>query len=175
MMPTVEFWTTSPGNFMGTDTIAGIEYARRYYKEEMAGFSIPASEHSTITSWGRDHEADAYENMLSAYPEGLVACVSDSYDIYRACESIWGSSLKDKVLGRKGTLVVRPDSGDPPVVCGQVLDVLGKAFGYSVNAKGYKGDIYTADLGGDELVEVFRNGKILVEPRFSEVRERAKV
>jgi nicotinamide phosphoribosyltransferase len=125
-------------NFMGTDTLAGIEYARRYYHAEMAGFSIPASEHSTITSWGRDHEVDAYANMLSAYPEGLVACVSDSYDIFRACSDLWGASLKDKVLGRKGTLVVRPDSGDPPVVCGQVLDALGKSFGFSVNEKGYK-------------------------------------
>lgn len=125
-------------NFMGTDTLAGIDYAQRYYGAKMPGFSIPASEHSTITSWGKEHEADAFENMLSQYPEGLVACVSDSYDIFKACEEIWGDKLKEKVLGRKGTLVVRPDSGDPPVVCGQVLDALGKKFGYTTNGKGYR-------------------------------------
>ncbi len=125
-------------NFLGTDTLAGIEFAHNYYKQEMAGFSIPASEHSTITSWGREHEADAFENMLSQYPDGLIACVSDSYDIIKACEEIWGDKLKEKVLSRKGTLVVRPDSGDPPTVCGQVLDALGKKFGYTVNSKGYK-------------------------------------
>lgn len=126
-------------NFMGTDTIRGIEYARRYYyAPEMIGFSIPASEHSTITSWGKAHEADAMENMLNQFPEGLVACVSDSFDIIKACEEIWGDKLKEKVLGRSGTLVVRPDSGDPPTVCGQVLDALGSKFGYTVNAKGYK-------------------------------------
>ena len=32
-------------NFMGTDTIAGIMMARKYYGAKMAGFSIPAAEH----------------------------------------------------------------------------------------------------------------------------------
>jgi len=49
-----------------------------------AAFSIPASEHSTITAWGEAHELDAYANILENCPEGLVACVSDSYDIYNA-------------------------------------------------------------------------------------------
>lgn len=125
-------------NFMGTDTPRGIRFAMKYYGAKMCGFSIPASEHSTITSWGREHEADAFENMLAQYPEGLVACVSDSFDIFKACSEIWGEKLKEKVLGRKGTLVVRPDSGDPPTVVGQVLDALGSRFGYTTNAKGYK-------------------------------------
>ena len=38
----------------------------------MAGFSIPAAEHSTITSWGKDREVWAYKNMLEQYPTGLV-------------------------------------------------------------------------------------------------------
>ncbi|PIO54599.1 hypothetical protein TELCIR_24033 [Teladorsagia circumcincta] len=32
-------------NFMGTDTIAGLQLCRKYYSCEMAGFSIPATEH----------------------------------------------------------------------------------------------------------------------------------
>ncbi len=40
-------------NFKGTDTMAALLVTRRYYHEAMAGFSIPASEHSTMTSWGR--------------------------------------------------------------------------------------------------------------------------
>lgn len=125
-------------NFLGTDTLAGIILAQKHYGAGMSGFSIPASEHSTMTSWGREHEADAYENMLSQFPEGLVACVSDSYDILKACSEIWGDKLKEKVLGRKGTLVIRPDSGDPPTVVGQVLDALGEKFGYAINGKGCK-------------------------------------
>ena len=42
-------------NFQGTDNIEGLMYAMEYYKAAMPGFSIPASEHSTITSWGEDN------------------------------------------------------------------------------------------------------------------------
>lgn len=125
-------------NFLGTDTVAALIVAQSYYQEEMAGYSIPAAEHSTITSWGEENEALAYANMLEQYPTGLVAVVSDSYDIYLACRELWGGTLREKVLARDGTLVIRPDSGDPPKVVVQVLDILGEQFGFTINDKGYK-------------------------------------
>eukprot|EP01137_Pigoraptor_chileana_P035406 Opistho-2@29368 len=115
-------------NFKGTDSIAGILMARHYYHEKMAGFSIPASEHSTITSWGREGELAAYRNMLEQFPTGMVACVSDSFDIFKACEEMWGTELRDLIVRRGetgGTLVIRPDSGDPPTIVLQLLDILG--------------------------------------------------
>ncbi|MEA5428858.1 nicotinate phosphoribosyltransferase [Arcicella lustrica] len=127
-------------NFMGTDTVAALTFIQTYYgnEDDMFGFSIPAAEHSTITSWGKDHEVDAYENMLAQYPEGLVAVVSDSYDIYNACEKLWGGLLKEQILARKGTLVVRPDSGEPKDVVLKVAEILGEKIGFSINQKGYK-------------------------------------
>ncbi len=125
-------------NFKGTDTLAGLVVAREYYHEPMAGFSIPAAEHSTITAWGPEHEADAMQNMLVQFPEGWISVVSDSFDVFRACSEIWGQQLKQQVLERNGTVVVRPDSGDPPTVVVKVLELLGEAFGYSTNAKGFK-------------------------------------
>ncbi len=125
-------------SFNGTDTFQAIRVARKYYGEQMAGFSIPAAEHSTITSWGKEHEAEAYANMLHQFPNGLVAVVSDSYDVFKAVSEIWGKELKDQVLGRNGTLVVRPDSGEPTKVVLEVLERLGAAFGYEENSKGYK-------------------------------------
>lgn len=126
-------------NFMGTDTLAALTFIRKYYETTgMPGFSIPAAEHSTITSWGRDNETLAYANMLLQYPEGLVACVSDSYDIYHACEHIWGGTLREKVLARKGTLVVRPDSGNPAEVVLNVMEILGEKFGAEPNRQGFK-------------------------------------
>lgn len=128
-------------NFMGTDTIAGILAARKYYSCDMAGFSIPAAEHSTITTWGEEKEVDAFRNMLTQFPNGLVACVSDSYNIWQACEKYWGEELKGLVEERgtrDGTLVVRPDSGDPPKVVVKVLEILGKQFGYNKTSKGFK-------------------------------------
>ena len=125
-------------NFMGTDTIAGIKLAQDYYGAEMCGFSIPAAEHSTITAWGRENEVDAMRNMLTQYPTGLVACVSDSFNIFKACSDLWGGELKDEVLARDGVLVVRPDSGEviPTVI--KVLEILGNRFGTEKNNKGYK-------------------------------------
>lgn len=103
----------------------------------MPGFSIPAAEHSTMTSWGRTREAAAYANMLEQFP-GLVAVVSDSYDLDVAVGDIWGDLLKDAVLKREGTLVVRPDSGDPVLTPIRVLETLWERFGGAINAKGYR-------------------------------------
>lgn len=125
-------------NFMGTDTVEAVLGARRFYNEPMAGFSIPATEHSTMTSWTRDGEVEAYRNLLKQYPTGLVACVSDSYDIMNAVNNIWGGVLKDDVMARDGTLVVRPDSGDPTTMPLDVIDSLMDKFGYTVNKAGYK-------------------------------------
>jgi nicotinamide phosphoribosyltransferase len=126
-------------NFLGTDTVAGILMLREhYYAKGMPGASIPASEHSTMTAWGKGNELEAYRNMLSAYPEGPVACVSDSYNIYNACEKLWGELLKPDVVKRKGTLIIRPDSGDPINVLTRVFEILGEKFGYETNSKGYR-------------------------------------
>jgi len=128
-------------NFMGTDTAEALVAAMAYYNtDEVVGFSIPASEHSTITSWGREREADAYENMLDTFggPGKLLACVSDSFDIYAATRDLWGEKLKDKIINMGGTLVVRPDSGDPETVPVEIIEILAEKFGFTVNSKGYK-------------------------------------
>lgn len=127
-------------NFMGSDTVTGVLYANRFYNTPMAAFSIPAAEHSTITSWGRSREADAYANMINQFgkPGALVAVVSDSYDIMNATREIWGSKLKQLVMDSGATLVVRPDSGDPLTVPVDVVEALGDRFGYTINAKGFR-------------------------------------
>jgi nicotinamide phosphoribosyltransferase len=125
-------------NFLGTDNLAAIELLQQFYGAGMAGVSIPASEHSTITAWGREHEADAYENILKNVPEGIVACVSDSYDIYNAVRNLWGGSLRDKVMQRKGTLVIRPDSGEAVTVLEALFNIAAEKFGFEVNRKGWK-------------------------------------
>ncbi len=126
-------------NFMGSDTVGAIGYARAYYDEAMPAFSIPAAEHSTITSWGKDREIDAFANMIEQFggKDKLVAVVSDSYDIYKATRDYWGVHLKERVEAMGGTLVVRPDSGDPRIVPVEVVEILGEAFGFETNAKGY--------------------------------------
>jgi len=125
-------------NFQGTDTIPALALLHDYYGAACAGISIPAAEHSTMTSWGRDGEVDAYRNMLETFPTGLVAVVSDSWDIDHAVKEIWGQELRSEVLNREGTVVIRPDSGDPVVVVPRLLDLLGKEFACTINSKGFR-------------------------------------
>ncbi len=124
-------------NFKGTDTLEALEFASEYYDEPMAGFSIPAAEHSTITSWGQENEVAAYSNMLDKF-QGMVAVVSDSYDIYNAIDHIWGETLRQRVADRSAALVIRPDSGDPINMVPQVLTRLAAKFGTTTNSKGFK-------------------------------------
>jgi nicotinamide phosphoribosyltransferase len=128
-------------NFMGTDTAESLVGAMHYYNTEaVVGFSIPASEHSTITSWGRENEVDAYENMIDKFagPGKIYACVSDSYNLWDAISNLWGKKLRDKVISSGGTLVVRPDSGKPVEVVVKALKLLDEAFGSTVNLKGFR-------------------------------------
>lgn len=128
-------------NFNGSDTGPALFHAMQYYDAPMGGTSgsIPAAEHSTITSWGREHERDAYENMLAKFGSGgLVAVVSDSYDIYNAVSNIWGDQLRTQVEDMAAMLVVRPDSGDPTTVPVEVMRRLDERFGSVVNSKGFR-------------------------------------
>ena len=115
--------------------------ARDYYgpQELMAGVSIPATEHSTVTTWGRDREEEAMRHFMEKIPRGPLSLVSDSYDIFRLLDEVIGGSLRGLVEGREGgSVVVRPDSGDPPTMVVRVLNILGDKFGTSTNKRGYK-------------------------------------
>lgn len=127
-------------NFKGTDTVAALVAARKYYAEPMAAFSIPAAEHSTITAWGREGEEAAYRNMIRRYgkPGAIFACVSDSYDVYAAVEHLWGQRLKQQVIDSGATLVIRPDSGNPPDIVEKCAVLLDRAYGSTINRKGFK-------------------------------------
>ena len=138
-------------NFNGTDTLAGITLLKNYYTdikkgqgplEGIGGISIPAAEHSTITSWGKnaegnyDNELAAYQNMLTQYPMGLVAVVTDSYNMYRTCAELW-PKLKEDIANRSGKLVIRPDSGE-------AKDVLPTLMGLIA---------YNLCMGGDKNID----------------------
>ena len=147
-------------NGMGTDTFASIPFLKTYYNvNNMPGFSIPASEHSTITSWKRENEKDAYRNMITneAFANSpLVACVSDSYNIYDAIR-MWGE-LKEEIINSGKILVVRPDSGNPVTMSLECVQKLNEQFGYTVNSKGFKvlnnvRVIYGDGIDGPEVIE----------------------
>jgi nicotinamide phosphoribosyltransferase len=128
-------------NFKGTDTLAGVFAAQKYYNtKDMVGFSIPAAEHSTMTTWTKDGEVEAYENMLNRFAKkgSMVAVVSDSYDLTNAVNNIWGGELRNKVLKSGATIIIRPDSGNPAEIVLRTAKQLETVFGTTINSKGYK-------------------------------------
>ncbi|MCK5612196.1 nicotinate phosphoribosyltransferase [Candidatus Pacearchaeota archaeon] len=143
-------------NFMGTDTFNGIEFLTEHYGADMAGFSIQATEHSTVTSHGREGEFGFYEKFLDLTKgDDVAACVSDSYNIYEAIK-MWGQ-LKDKIIENGTTLVVRPDSGDPISMSLECCQHLDREFGSIVNKKGFKllnnvRVIYGDGIGSPEVI-----------------------
>lgn len=105
-------------SFMGTDTVPTLAAAEHYYNTTNAGFSVPASEHSVMCSYGKEDELAAFKRILEVYPTGIVSVVSDSFDLWQVCTT-YLTELKDIVMARDGKLVIRPDSGDPvDIICG---------------------------------------------------------
>lgn len=109
-------------SFTGTDTISAVYFLEEYYnanmEQELIGSSVPASEHSVMTSYGKEDEIKAFERLLDQFPEGILSIVSDSFDLWKVCTE-YVTKLKDKIMTRNGKLVIRPDSGDPvDIICG---------------------------------------------------------
>ncbi|NBQ70139.1 MAG: nicotinate phosphoribosyltransferase, partial [Nitrosomonadaceae bacterium] len=150
-------------NFKGTDTLIAIKFAQLYYGADMAGYSVPASEHSIMTAMGPTGEYRIVDQLIARYPKGILSVVSDSYNIEKAIE-YYGTKAKAAILARDGKFVVRPDSprfkGESPA--SQVIWIaqqLERYFGATVNKKGYRvlnpkvGIIYGDGLKVEQIFE----------------------
>jgi len=130
-------------NFRGSDTVVASQMIRDLYNTDtIYGLSIPATEHSIMTLKGEEGELEMMKRVLTMFPTGLVACVSDSYNVFRACAQYWGQDLIDLILSRPAEpgnqLVIRPDSGHVINTLKEIFHILFDKFGYTVNEKGYK-------------------------------------
>jgi nicotinamide phosphoribosyltransferase len=126
-------------NFSGSDTVYASAFAKEYYDaERVYGMSVPATEHSIMTLKGVIGEKEIFANALNAYPDGILSCVSDSYNIFNAVGELWGKEFKERILQRNGALVIRPDSGDPVTTLLKVFEILFDRFGFTTNSKGYR-------------------------------------
>lgn len=140
-------------HFLGSDNIPAVRYVNDHYNSEMSGFSVPATEHSIMCSFGEDGEQDSFEYLIDNMAEegGILSVVSDTWNIYRACD-YWGN-LADKIKAKNITLVVRPDSGEIEEVLPQVLAKLSTYFGTTENSKGYRVLNNVKVLWGDGINE----------------------
>lgn len=150
-------------NFKGTDTISALLQGREFYSCPMAAYSIPAMQHSTVTAWGKEHEVDSYRNMLRTFGQRgkMFAAVCDAYDIYNACEKLWGEELRQEVIDSGATVIIRPDSGEPSEVVHKCAEILANKFGYEVNSKGYKVLNHVRIIQGDGLDDLNSFDRIL--------------
>jgi nicotinamide phosphoribosyltransferase len=126
-------------SFKSTDNQAAIDAGEEFYDCAMPGFSIPAAEHSTIITWGKEFELEAYRNVIRVYGKyKMFSCPIDSYDAMRAVREMWGKDLKEEVINMNATAVLRPDSGVPYEIDLECTEALNDSYGSSVNRKGYR-------------------------------------
>lgn len=145
-------------SFKGTDAIPAVAALMDTYKNEdnmLFGASVVATEHSIMESLAgefgtdKDGQIKAYESLINRNPNGILSVVSDTYDYWQVIDEVL-PALKDKIMARKGKLVIRPDSLDEyrksknqaiHSTAEQLvvsLEALYDTFGGHINSKGYK-------------------------------------
>jgi nicotinamide phosphoribosyltransferase len=125
--------------FEGSDNVPGINCANSVYGSSMAGFSIPATEHSVQCAWGPLRQDEYIDRVLDTYTgNGKKACaiVIDAYDTMREALRICDNAKRIQASGTK--VMFRPDSGDAVKNILEILEMQAKYFGYRVNSKGFK-------------------------------------
>lgn len=129
-------------NFKGTDTLKAMEFVHRFYGAKWTdlAYSVPASEHSIMTSEGRDGEYRVLDRLLDEFPTGILSVVIDSYDTYAFIDAV--IERRDRIAARDGIFVVRPDSTTdqhttPHGLTAEIMRRLAAGFGSTKNDKGY--------------------------------------
>lgn len=112
-------------SFTGTATIPAIAWLEAYYNcdctKEVVGKGVPSTEHSVMSSYGRDCEFECYRHLIEdVFPNGPLSIVSDTYDYWNVLTN-YVPKLKDSILARDGKIIIRGDSGDPiDIICGEL-------------------------------------------------------
>lgn len=110
-------------SFVGSDVIPAALFAEKYYgakiDKELVFAAVDATEHSVMCSYGTEGEIDSLEHLITnVTPNGIISIVSDTWDLWKLVGE-YLPQLKDKIMSRDGTVVIRPDSGDPvKIICG---------------------------------------------------------
>ncbi len=102
---------------VGTDTIPAVLFAEKYYgadvDKELVGCSVDATEHSVTCSWIQEGEIEFFQYLMHEQsPTGILSVVSDTWDFWKLVTE-YLPELKAEIMARDGTVVIRPDSGDP--------------------------------------------------------------
>jgi nicotinic acid phosphoribosyltransferase len=136
-------------NFEGSDTMSACYHAQFHLNGgKPVATSIPATEHSVMTAW--PSEEAAIKNEIEHFGAGLFSCVMDSYDYDVALNEVL-PKVAPLCQAKKGTMVIRPDSGDPVTQVVKGLKAAEKVFGTKTNGKGFKVIQGAAVIQGDGI------------------------
>lgn len=112
-------------SFTGTATIGSIAWLKHYYgadpAEMVVGRGVPSTEHSVMSSYGREGEFECYRHIIEdVMKTGPISIVSDTYDYWNVLTN-YLPRLKDSIMNRDGKVIIRGDSGDPvDIICGEL-------------------------------------------------------
>ena len=152
-------------SFTGSDSLPAIRFVKKFYPtDSFIGGGVPATEHAVMCAGGKDDEIETFRRLLHLYPKGILSVVSDTWDLWKVMTEIL-PALKDEIMAREGTLVIRPDSGDPSdILMGDknaeagspaskgVVNLLAEVFGTTENAAGFKSlDSHVGAIYGDSI------------------------
>lgn len=165
-------------SFKGSDNVVAKAFIKNFYPGEDNGLiaaSVVATEHSIMVLNGREGELETYGRLIKANPNGILSLVSDTYNLWNVMTNFF-PALKEEIMGRNGTLVIRPDSGNPAdIICGTntkpgavhtlevktidknpsyfgVVELLWEIFGGTVNELGFKVlDPHIGAIYGDSI------------------------
>jgi nicotinamide phosphoribosyltransferase len=145
-------------NWLGTDTVDAAYVATRFLNngEKFGACSVAAAAHRTITPWPT--EDAAYQYMIEKYKGGILSIVADSYNYAGGIRKL--ASFAEVVKTAGGTLVGRPDSGDPVQCIIEGLEVFGEAFGTSTQETGLRVVNGAGIIQGDGVSDEVIFGKI---------------
>jgi nicotinamide phosphoribosyltransferase len=139
--------------FNGSDCLRANGYIKKLYRTAKPYLSsVEAFEHSTICAnsdaenkddFGGAKKAvdrliDVVNNSKNGIGIPMLSVVIDTYDSHRFVSDYLGTKLHDEIVASGGTLVARPDSGDPTIEPGIIGGLLAEKFGTTVNGAGYK-------------------------------------
>lgn len=157
-------------SFSGSDNVPSVDLVEAFYMSSfgvdngLVAASVPATEHAVQCAGGQEGEQDTFLRLLRTYPTGILSVVSDTWDLWNVLTVIL-PNLHDEIVARDGTLVIRPDSGDPVrIICGDpdapadsparlgVVRLLDREFGHTVNEAGLKViDSHVGAIYGDSI------------------------
>lgn len=132
-------------SFKGTDTIPAMLLAMDTYEAELddLAFSVPATEHSVMTSLGREDEFKVVDQLLDENPTGVLSVVGDSFDIHHFVNTVTVGAYRKRIEERDGVFVIRPDScttaePTPATLVRWILKTVDFNMGSQLNSRGFK-------------------------------------